>query len=75
MFDLHAMKTHITIRRPCPFCGKVNEIVVPKDGYVRWVDGELIQKALPTLSDEEREMLLSGICPPCWDEAFGGPEA
>lgn len=34
----------------------------------RWEAGEYIQNAFPTLSDEDREFLLTGITPQEWDE-------
>lgn len=39
--------------------------------FDRWSQGELIQVALPYLSDDERELLISGICGECFDEMFG----
>lgn len=33
-----------------------------------WRDGELIQRAMPQLSAEEREFLMTGITPPEWEE-------
>ena len=39
--------------------------------YLDWSEGELVQIAFPYLSAEERETLISGICPKCWDETFG----
>jgi len=35
-----------------------------------WVDGMLIQDAMPQLSAEEREFLMTGITPAEWDEVF-----
>ena len=31
----------------------------------------LIQDAFPELSKEDRERLITGICPKCWKELFG----
>lgn len=56
----------------CPCCGKANEIEVNEMDYFDWDDGELVQDAFPYLSAEEREMLISGICPTCWNKMFGG---
>ena len=61
----------ISIAVECPFCGCVNFINVPFEGYNAWKNGELIQNAMPELSADEREMLISGICPDCWDNMFG----
>lgn len=58
----------LTITRHCPICGIPQTVQVPKDGYERWTSGgTVIQKALPTLTPNERELLQTGICPPCWD--------
>ena len=58
----------------CPFCGRGNEVEVNENDYWDWQDGELVQTAFPYLSADEREMLISGICPTCWDKTFGGIE-
>ena len=39
-----------------------------------WENGELIQNAMPYLSADEREVLISGTCGPCFDRMFGGEE-
>ena len=39
---------------------------------VAWEDGgELIQNAMPNLTDNEREFLMTGITPEEWDDMFG----
>lgn len=58
----------------CPFCGKAHEIEVNEIDYLDWQDGELAQNAFPYLSADEREMLVSGICPDCWNGMFGQEE-
>jgi hypothetical protein len=58
----------------CPFCGKGNFVEVNEDDYDDWCDGTLAQVAFPYLSANEREALISGICPTCWDKMFGGDE-
>lgn len=59
----------------CPFCGHGNEVEVNEDDYLDWSDGVLLaQDAFPYLSADEREMLISGICPTCWDGMFGGAD-
>lgn len=55
----------------CTICGRSRVIYVMKDDYLKWANRQaLIQDAMPYLSAEEREMLLSGICPDCWDNLF-----
>lgn len=54
----------------CPFCGKVNSVMVAADDYAAYLEGMLIQDALPYLSADEREMIKTGICGGCWDNMF-----
>jgi len=63
-----------TVTTRCPFCGKSNDVKVNEMDYLDWLDGKLAQKAFPYLSADEREMLISGICPACWDSTFGSDE-
>ena len=58
----------------CPFCGRGNEVEVNEMDYLDWEDGMHAQEAFPYLSANEREMLISGICPTCWGNMFGGDD-
>jgi phage FluMu protein Com len=58
------------IKTKCPFCKAVTELEVPNDGYKAWRQGMLVQKAFPDLSVDDRERLISGTCPKCWEETF-----
>lgn len=51
----------------CPLCGKANFVDVNEADYDDWSDGEKVTVAFPYLSANEREMLISGICPKCWE--------
>lgn len=64
----------ITIETVCPFCGHRNTIAVYADDYERWQAGGLVQDCFPYLSADDREMLISGICPKCWDSMFPDEE-
>ena len=54
----------------CPLCGHANEIEVNEEDYFDWSDGMNAQEAFPYLTPNEREMLISGICPTCWAKNF-----
>ena len=73
--EVNTMKINykeVTIVTTCPFCGHANEVAVNEEDYFDWsFDGVLVQDAFPYLSADEREMLVSGICPTCWEETFG----
>lgn len=64
----------ISIFTTCPQCGCDNKVRVFKDDLVKWENGALAQDAFPYLSADEREMLISGICPKCWAEMFSDEE-
>ena len=51
-----------------PLCGKANFVEVNEVDYDDWSDGEKVIVAFPYLSANEREMLISGICPKCWND-------
>lgn len=55
----------------CIRCAARRTIIVPIAGYKLWSSGQAhIQDALPTLTEDERELLKTGICPVCWDKLF-----
>ena len=64
-------KMIITLITTCPFCGRENSINVCDSA---WQNGALVQDAFPYLLADEREMLISGICPTCWDDTFSDEE-
>ena len=69
----------------CVECGKVHgfDCSFEQAGIVdRYVMARLydrrsvkpIHEALPFLNEDDREMLLSGICPTCWERLFPSDE-
>ncbi len=62
----------VLIVKPCPFCKKEYQKVFPADGYRRYQAGEKVQDCFPDMSADDREFLITGICPTCWDLTFGG---
>lgn len=66
------MVTTGVVEVECIMCHTKHTILVPTAGYTKWAKGQAkIQDALPGLSADERELLMSNICPVCWDKAFG----
>ena len=57
--------------RNCVFCGKPHTVEVMEYQFNVWRMGELIQNAMPDTSVEDREFLISGICPKCQESIFG----
>ena len=58
----------------CPLCGAERKLVLDYVSYERWADGESVQDAFPYLDANEREGLITGICPDCWDKMFSNSE-
>lgn len=58
----------------CPTCKDIAIITINQTDYEAWLSGTMIQDAFPYLSVEDRERLLSGYCPDCWDWIFGEDE-
>ena len=72
------------IRTTCPLCGRTSFVTVDSIDFNTYCTGALaqdsyrtgalIQDVFPYLSADEREMLISGICPECWDAQLSEPE-
>lgn len=64
------------VKGRCVYCEEPQVIEVPdidSKGFHNWWKGQEginIQDALPHVSAEERELLISGVCPKCWDAMF-----
>jgi hypothetical protein len=60
------------IVRRSPFSGKLNvrEIDVEPEQIDAWQGGLLIQYAMPNLSADDREFIMTGITPEEWDAHF-----
>lgn len=60
----------VKVRTKCPICGKETFVKVYAADLVKFSKGMLATRAFPYLEPEIREMLISGICPTCWDKIF-----
>lgn len=54
----------------CKECKIEYTFMLPQDGIDLYLAGAHVQDAFPMLSPEERELMISGICGPCWDVLF-----
>jgi hypothetical protein len=66
--------TYVVKVTPPSFVGKGASVTLTEDQFKRmqhWLNGHaMIQHALPELSAEDREILMTGIGPKEWDEMF-----
>lgn len=58
----------------CPICGKESYVYVSAKDFEAWQTGGLAQDCFPYLSTDERESLISGICPTCWEQMFAAED-
>jgi len=61
------------ITRKSLISGNINTMSLPitEEQYTAWEQGTLVQDAMPHLSPDEREFVMSGITPEEWAETFG----
>lgn len=64
---LNTREKGFKINTQCPFCGLETEMPIDLIDLLSWaVDGLPAQNAFPYFTDDQREMIISGICPDCW---------
>lgn len=61
------------VTKKSQFSGNINsrEINVTDEQIEDWKNGTLIQNAMPNLSADDREFLLTGTTPEEWKSIFG----
>lgn len=57
----------IEVKTVCPLCADEKTFVMQKKKHDEWRAGALIQDVLPQIPYQERERLISGTCPKCWN--------
>lgn len=49
---------------------RTREIAVTAEQFLDWKQGTLIQNAMPNISDDDREFILTGITSDQWEAMF-----
>lgn len=63
----------LDIKVRCRVCRTPYALSVPLEGYLDWkYEGVKTQNAMPDVTPEDRELLISQICPKCWTNLFKG---
>lgn len=62
--------SRILLEQICVFCRLPHYVTVNEVDYESYVEGVSAQKAFPELSAEEREQIISSICPKCQTRIF-----
>jgi len=55
----------------CMVCKKATAVYLPADLVEKYRKGACVQEAFPALSPDQRELLISGTHPECWNNLFG----
>lgn len=67
--------TMLEVETPaCLGCGQSTWFSMSQAQYNAWKQGEHVQLIFPDWSPEDREMLISGTCPDCWEEMWAEME-
>ena len=66
----------ILCEKTSPVSGLTNimSINATTEQYTLWQEGMCIQHAMPDATVDQREFLISGCTPACWDSMFGSEE-
>lgn len=66
----------IKVYTTCRFCDKEFELEITQKQLDEFQSPNRrhIQDIFPELSPGMRELLISGMCPDCWDDMFGSTE-
>jgi hypothetical protein len=58
------------IRTHCPLCNTSNPVVLmTRIAFNKWHHlGHYLEDVTPTLTTDERELLITGWCSTCWDQ-------
>jgi len=52
----------------CPICGESTLVRIETETFRNWTSGAINAQDIEGLDDDDKERLLSGICPKCWKE-------
>lgn len=65
-------KQEYTFIRMSPFSGKINQMKINLnwEDHEAWRNGQTIQSAMPYLTADEREFLMTGVTPQEWEDTF-----
>ena len=55
----------------CMLCSERSTIEVDRKAYTAWQNGAMAQDAFPTWTADQRELLMTGTHPECWDDIMG----
>lgn len=61
---------HTVITATCPECKGSKAVPIDNKSLSNWLHGDLIQRAMASIDEDDRERLITGYCPSCWNKLF-----
>lgn len=55
---------------PCMECHKTTILTLDSESYTKYLSGMHIQDAFPNWTPDQRELLITGTHPECWNKIF-----
>ena len=63
-------KMKVVYNDNCVFCNKMYGVEVFNTDFEKYLNGALAQDAFPDLNVDDREFIISSICPTCQSKIF-----
>lgn len=61
----------VIVRAKCDMCKADSRFTIPETEWLAWTQGDQhIQNAIKSLSEDDRELLISGTCGKCFNQLF-----
>ena len=67
---LSDVRLNAAVNVECRICKDLHRVHFNGDDYVDWQEGKYLQDAMPYLTTDERELMISQTCGPCFDSMF-----
>lgn len=66
-------KEHTHVTKQCVDCGTEFKFCFTPEQWQRYMEGNHVQRVFPELSDDDRELFISGVCGKCFNKLFADP--
>lgn len=70
IYTLYSKLPATEIENICFHCGQANKILVESAKLEAWRNGAYIQDAFHDLDADDRELIMTGTHPECWNNMF-----
>lgn len=66
------VERNVALQVKCVICNKVHEVMVAEEDALEYLspNRRKVQEIFPYLNPDEAELLISNVCPTCWNDLF-----